>query len=286
MTQFLYDKHDRLFIYPLGAMMRRFLLALTLFITTMPIVAPHAGEVPQTPQSITLDYAVGPDGTLYMMMKSFPAITGCGSFTEWPMNATADYESIDLRLGGYAFVHPDGTTDKKSCGTGYKAASANIAFSPDEIKTTKRIRLWYGDTLDTLVLQRAATQDGLTLAPVGTPKLFKMGKKLGEVPGTTATPAPPTETKEPAPAAAPVLENVILLSTGEDAADKILQLQIVEMAAMKGLLPTPNPDLFFDKTGQYYKRLATEKTIEIGAIMVEGQRIPIYGIRLDQGQKK
>lgn len=270
--------------------MRHFLLALTLAATVAPLGTALAAEVPQTPQSITLDYAVSKDGTLYMMMQSSPAITGCGSFTEWPMAATADYESIDLRLGKYAFVHPDGTVDKKSCGTGYKAASANISFSPDETKDIKRIRLWYGDQVDTIVFQRGGTPDGLTLGAVGTAKMFKIGKKLGEAPVVGAAPEPAPDPKTAAGTGAkdqaPVLENVILLSTGEDEADKILQLQIVEMAAMKGLLPTPNPDLYFDKTGQYYKRLAKEKTIEVGAIMVEGQRIPIYGIRLDQGQTK
>ena len=260
---------------------------LALMMICAPVLSAHADDdlannpnaFRQIPTHVTVDYAVAKDGALHLIMNTTPPLTGCGKMSDLPVMVRPDFEAVDVVIDQYYFVRPVGTNASKECGPTYKVATAHATVEAQDIAANdiKRIRFWYKQTLDTVLIQPAGRPGDVILTPLGTPKIFSLGKKRSSVPTIAPSKtddAVNTITKTP---------NLVLLSTGDDAIDQIVRTALTEMAESRGFKATDDPDLFLDKGGQYYKQLATQKAIEIGAVMYQGTRQPVYAIRLDQG---
>jgi hypothetical protein len=228
------------------------------------------------PRAVSVHYAQH-NQDLALHLVTSPPVTGCGMMTSLPHTLTFDINAADIRVEEYAFIRPK-SGEVKDCGPAYKVAQARLTLSADDLAghDIERIRFWYQNAMDTFLVTREGRT--ITLTPAGAGQVFTLGKRQDHIAMPSDQEAESSSTSQDTK---PDLTNLLLLSTGDDAVDQKMRDAIRELATGRGLNTTDDPDIYFDKTGDYYKHLGTQPVMEIGAMMVDGKRTPVYATRLD-----
>ncbi len=159
-----------------------FIRVLILGFTFLGPVAAHARPgIPQTPQSILVNYAVQ-NKELILMLSTRPPISGCGKISNLPIGGGFDTNAIDLQVGAYTFTPAKYNVHGPACGPTYKMSIARVAIPLADLESKKinRIRLWSGTNLDTFLITNDDSH--LTLSQIPGARFFKLGNYLLQVP--------------------------------------------------------------------------------------------------------
>lgn len=140
-----------------------------------------AVSIPQTPDSIWVDYAIQ-DSNLILMLATRPPISGCGTIKNLPIGGGFDTEAIDLYVGPYDFTPAPSGTRGAACGPTYKISIGRVSVPFTDIieKKITRIRLWSGTQLDTFLI--GTNEAGISLSQINGAGFFRLGTQKPKVP--------------------------------------------------------------------------------------------------------
>lgn len=141
----------------------------------------RAGSIPQTPDSILVNYATQ-DNNLILMLSTRPPISGCGKIANLPIGGGFDGRAIDLHVGPYDFTPAPSGTRGSACGPTYKVSIGRVSVPISDLidKNITHIRLWSGTQLDTLLI--TLNKEKISLSQINGVGFFRLGDEKPNVP--------------------------------------------------------------------------------------------------------